>query len=117
MNSEKLLKLGFDKLEKFRTLTQNWNGYQADPIEPETIDFIKSILSDLVITPEIFPLASGGIQIEFEKSNGYYLEFEIYNTEDIKYFIQTGDSKEIEGKTQKSLSGINEIISKWDREY
>lgn len=66
-----------EKLNTFKSLGENWNGYKASPISHGLISSVIDLLSKLQFQPEVFPLASGKIQIEFDNDNGQYLEFEL----------------------------------------
>ena len=66
-----------EKLERFARLGYNWNGYGAEPLSAEVISQAKNLLRELYIQPEIFPTAASTIQLEYEKDNGDYLEFQL----------------------------------------
>lgn len=67
-----------EKLESFRHFQINWNGNGALPFIEGQIEKAKSILFNLPKQPEIFPTARQSVQFEYEKENGDYLEFEIF---------------------------------------
>lgn len=68
------------KLERIATLGDNWNGYGAEPLSAKLILQVRNLLYELYIQPEIFPTAAGTIQLEYEKDNGDYLEFQLNGT-------------------------------------
>lgn len=68
----------FAKLESFRDFQVNWNGNGALPFLEGQIEKTKLILFNLPKQPEIFPTARQSVQFEYEKENGDYLEFEIF---------------------------------------
>ena len=68
------------KLERIATLGDNWNGYGAEPLSPELILQARNLFHELYVQPEIFPTAAGTIQLEYEKDNGDYLEFQLNGT-------------------------------------
>ena len=57
-------------------LRDNWDGYGAVPLPRDTLYKAQRLIHVLNIQPEIFPTADGSIQMEFEKDNGDYLEFQ-----------------------------------------
>lgn len=56
----------------------NWNNYGAEPLSNIAIQKAR-IIADAMEKGGVFiaPLASGGIQIEWENKNGDYFEIEI----------------------------------------
>ncbi len=79
------------KLEKFRCYGKNWNGYDADPFSDELISFVKKIIIDLDIIPEIFPVADGSIQLEYTWDNKY-LEFQVFEDKSMSWYYEEGDT-------------------------
>lgn len=59
-------------------LKSNWNGNNANPFPASLIEKCTTLISQLEVQPFISPTAYGAIQMEYEKENGDYLEFEIY---------------------------------------
>lgn len=66
------------KLKEIEKLQYNWNENNALPFNKKLIDECREILDLLLLQPEIFPTAAESIQMEYEKSNGEYLEFNIF---------------------------------------
>lgn len=66
------------QIEQFNLLEENWNGNHAEVFSKELVDKAKRILNLLSDEPEVFPTARNSIQFEYEKINGEYLEFEIF---------------------------------------
>lgn len=65
-------------LDDIKKLTDNWNDNNAKAFSPILIDKCRRILDDLVAEPFVCPTARGSIQFEYEKDDGKYLEFEIF---------------------------------------
>ena len=65
-------------LEAFKHLNENWNGYGAKKFDAAFIENVKQIVLNLDFPPKIYPTGRNSIQLEYEKKNGNYLEFEIY---------------------------------------
>ena len=66
-----------NKINEMYKFKEGWDGYYADPIPKKILDLTKDILRHIQMQPEIFPVATGCIQLEYEKGNNY-LEIELY---------------------------------------
>lgn len=64
-------------LNDISKLEEDWNGYSAKPIPPETISLCRKIVMLLNYQPEIYPTGRRSVQMEYEKADRSYLEFEI----------------------------------------
>lgn len=94
------------RLIDFRSLTNNWNGNGARPFSEKLIKKSSDIFYMLPFKPDVFPTARNSIQFEYEKTNGAYLEFEIFEDhigiyqilpdgKEREYSIKSGDKDEI----------------------
>ncbi|MBL1121409.1 MAG: hypothetical protein D8M26_00805 [Ignavibacteriae bacterium] len=88
LNTEKkLLKENAKILSEIGQYEENWNGYGAEKINQniifKTLDIITSF--ELKCQPEIFPTASGTVQLEYEPSTEHYLEIEILHDRYVVY--------------------------------
>ena len=63
----------------------NWNNYGAEPLSNIAVQKAR-IIADAMEKDGVFvaPLASGGIQIEWENKNGDYFEIEIQSNGNIE---------------------------------
>ena len=66
------------RLDDISNLQDNWNDNGAKPFSIQLIDACKEIIAKLYYQPEIFPTAANSIQFEYEKDNGDYIEFNVY---------------------------------------
>lgn len=89
------LKNQFDILSKILELKDNWNDNGAKKFSDKLIMKCYRVLVRLSVLPEIFPVADGSIQFEYEKKDGSYLEFDIFENE-VSEFIIYPNGKEIE---------------------
>ncbi len=68
------------RLKSLRELTQNWNGYGAEPLVPAALDKAAELLATLAdpSTPEpsVVPASKGGVQMEWHTLAGD-LEIEV----------------------------------------
>lgn len=68
-----------NKLLEIQSLSDNWNGYHAKGFSDFLIKKVRSILFQLDHQPKVFPTGRESIQLEYEKENGNYLEFEVFS--------------------------------------
>jgi hypothetical protein len=78
MEINKELETNLSKLDAFSELEPNWDSEDGLPFTKTHINYIKELLPHLPRQPKIFPTGRGSIQLEYERRNGNYLEFEIY---------------------------------------
>ena len=83
-----------EKLRQIAMLNNNWDGYGAEPIPYSTLSMAKHLIHALHVQPEIFPTAAGTIQIEYEKDNGDYLEFQFTGEGACEVFRCIGNNEE-----------------------
>lgn len=81
-------------IDNFKNLKDNWNGYGGLKLSKSVIDNARSALYFLDRQPDVFPTGRNSIQFEYEKENGDYLEFEIF--EDSIVMLQIISDEETE---------------------
>lgn len=97
------------KLDNFHVYKKGWNGYDAEPFSDKLIYFVKNLISELDIIPEIFPVADGSIQLEYDQ-NGKYLEFQIYEDKHMTWYYREGGMDQ-EGTCPEAKSSlINQCV-------
>lgn len=114
----------YEKLNEFRKLVKDWNGYEAEPINPEVIKTARDIVRTMPpeAQPEVFPLASGNIQLEWEK-NGKYLEITLESNGEQRHKVVYGDSDMkgwwFEGWVYRNSTSIGTLVMRtiFNREY
>lgn len=99
----------------FKKFAYDWNGNGAEPFSEKIIqkalDFIIS--SELKYQPNVFPTARQSIQLEYEKSNGDYLEIEIFEDKYSAYSEIGNEETEYESISFNELIKlINEFYSR-----
>ena len=95
-------------IEEYSLLQDNWNGYGALPIDKDVISTVKELLSTLIYQPDVFPTGRGGIQIEYQKTDDSYLEFEFFPNGQIG--MLKIDSNQNEEERFVNLSEISTIV-------
>lgn len=110
-------------LNDISELDSDWNGYSAKPIPYETIVLCRKIVMSLDYQPEIYPTGRRSVQMEYEKADRSYLEFEI-SQDKIKVMevpkrqYKNAKHREIPASNYESLSEIvNEFcggIGEWE---
>jgi hypothetical protein len=103
------LRSNIKKLNSFKNLNANWNLSNAPTFRSMFIDKIVSELGLIEKQPKIFPTGRESIQFEYEKTNGDYLEFEIFEN-NVRYLLIKNE-KEIEKEI--SFEDINQLISEF----
>lgn len=115
---KKAIDKNIEKLTKIEEMKENWNGYSSAPFSHAFISFIKNEIRKLEIQPQIFPIADGKLQLEYDRNDGGYLEFEVSpeNMESIKEnklakieFYYEFDKEQKEG-TVESFEKVNEKV-------
>ena len=107
--ADKKQTLNLKKLNVISKLHDNWNGYGAEPLQKKLIALTADLIRKLYIQPEIFPTADGTIQLEFEKDNGDYLEFQFSGKGLCDVFRLRGDNEEYFKARDDSFS-INHLV-------
>ena len=77
------------RLDDIFNLKDNWNGNGASHFDADIIIKCKKIVKLLPIEPEIYPTANASIQLEYEKNDGAYLEFEIFDNVVVMFKIES----------------------------
>jgi hypothetical protein len=104
------LKMNKYKLESFKRLTTNWNGYDGQQISPSLIDLTINLITGLDYQPKIFPTGRGSIQIEYQQA-GNYIEIEITENENYVFSIKNSEEKSFEISFDKIPVILNEFFA------
>lgn len=102
------LEYNLKKINEMYKFEEGWDGYDANPISKETLDLTKSLLKRIKMQPEVFPVATGGIQLEYEKENNY-LEIELCENSLSLFMINEKDKDSFSIKSYYEFRGINSI--------
>lgn len=103
-------RINLKKLDEIEKLSQNWDEYGAEPLSQRLINETRELLKKIYIQPEIFPTATGNIQIEYEKENGDYLEIQLTPEQHCEIYIATKDNERYE-KINKNANEINKLVN------
>ena len=111
INMEKKIK-NKNKLYEYMQLEDNWDSDGAKSFSKKLIDLAWKKIEQLEIQPQVSPTMRESIQFEYEKENGDYLEFEIYENKIEVFRIINGDEEEIRCIISKNLNGfVNEFYN------
>lgn len=102
------LEVSLERLKTFGEYKDNWNGYGAPAFSKTLLELTENILRNLDYQPEIFPIAGGAIQFEYDKPSGGYLEFEILENEDVHCLMI--DRNQNERTFNLAINDINEVV-------
>ena len=100
------------KLDSMERFQKNWNGYGADPFSKVLIKRVRSILEEIVFQPEVFPVAGGAIQLEYDNGDDY-LEFEINAKDRVHVFQESHDGEQREYDIPEDIDEINKVVKKF----
>jgi len=79
------------RIDQIGALENNWNGNGAAAFSKEILAKTRELVSLLSEQPTILPTGRDSIQLEYEKQNGDYLEFELFEGGRLKMFSYTHD--------------------------
>ena len=110
----------YDRWLSLFRLVKGWDGYDAEPIDPKTLENARQIIHDLEWQTcqtgdwELFPTSRGTIQ--FERTglfgNNYY-EVEVYSDHFVHYSHVSGEDVEIMLTGAKSVVDLMRADMKW----
>ena len=95
--------------DEIAALGENWNGYDAEPFELSFIAYCRTIFSQLISEPEVFPTARNSIQFEFENDE-VYLEFEVFSDCVDIFVMKNGKSEKDYQIFDNYISEMNSLI-------
>ena len=98
------------KLDEIKKLRKNWNGYGANSFSSSVIQNVQKLIWNLPYQPQIFPVADGSIQLEFNGKHNSYLEIQIYKDGSGSAYCRDSDGTEIDGMTLPNLVSIKRYI-------
>lgn len=68
-----------ERLVDIAVLRDDWDGEGAKAIPGSAVSFAKMLIKTLTFQPKVFPTMRESIQLEFERQDRSYLEFEIFS--------------------------------------
>lgn len=86
MDSEKRASL--KALADIALLRDNWNGNGAKAFSNDILAHCKALITQLNVSPDVYPTAEESIQFEWEKSNGDYLEIEFFEDKKCRKYLE-----------------------------
>ena len=111
IDNEKMKNL--NKIIRIEELKDNWDGDGAEPFSKSLISSVRQIITGLYIQPEVFPTAADSIQLEYEKDDGSYLEFEIGEDKKAAVFSIDSEGNETNEEITVDLDVINEMVAQF----
>lgn len=92
------------KLKRYKSFSENWDGFNSLPINENVIKNVENFISELEYQPKIFPLSEGGVQVEMEFSDDLLYEIEFYEKKIIAFIVNEGEEYEGEIDFKELLS-------------
>lgn len=102
------LEYNLKRINEMYKFKEGWDGYDADPIPKEILDLTKNLLKRIKIQPEVFPVATGRVQLEYEKGNNY-LEIELCENSLSLFMLNEKDKDSFSIKSYYEFKGIDSI--------
>lgn len=93
----------------FGKLEANWNHNGAEKFEASLLNRCRLLLRHLIKQPDIFPTARNSVQMEYEKENGDYLEFEIFK-DNVEVFAIINNVEYTESIPQIDSVKLNNLV-------
>ncbi|MEN1969856.1 hypothetical protein WMZ97_17480 [Lentibacillus sp. N15] len=110
VKNEQRKRYNINKLKDFLKLEENWNSNQAAVFDEDLINKALEIISVIPVQPDVFPTARQSIQMEYEKENGDYLEFEIFKDHIDMLLMNKEQGEKEEQFTVRAFHKINSRI-------
>ena len=110
MNKDNTFISSLEKLNQILNLPDNWDGNNAKSFSTKLIEKAGYILIRLKVQPEVFPTACNTMQLEYEKDDGSYLEFEIAEDGNAKVFMIDSEGNEKHLFIEANSEEINNIV-------
>lgn len=108
-------KESLEKLKSIKNLEYDWDGYEAEPMNPEIYNNASKLIEKVIIPPRVFPTANGTIQFEYHKKDNddEYLEFEIFNDKIMVLFMSSIDNCKEYTYNINDIDKINHLIKRF----
>lgn len=108
-------KESLEKLKSIKNLEYDWDGYEAEPMNPEIYNNASKLIEKVIIPPRVFPTANGTIQFEYHKKDNddEYLEFEIFNDKIMVLFMRSIDNCKEYTYDINDIDKINHLIKRF----
>lgn len=108
-------KESLEKLKSIKNLEYDWDGYEAESMNPEIYNNASKLIEKIIIPPRVFPTANGTIQFEYHKKNNddEYLEFEIFNNKIEVLFMRSDNDYMEYTYSINDIDKINNLIKEF----
>lgn len=108
-------KESLEKLKSIKNLDYDWDGYEAEPMNPEIYNNASKLIEKVIIPPRVFPTANGTIQFEYHKkeNDDEYLEFEIFNDKIVVLSMRSDDNYNEYTCNIDEIDKINNLIKEF----
>lgn len=85
------LNKNYQVLDEIASLKRDWNGNGANAFSEALVSKCRKILNGLRVQPDIFPTAQDSIQFEWNRTQGDYLEIELFEDGSCQLYLQRVD--------------------------
>lgn len=97
------------RLDEIFALPNNWDGYGATSFSKSLIEDVKQLIHTLSVQPDIFPTLRNSIQLEYENDKNEYLEFELFDRDNINCYFNDHKGHSIVKKSM--MVEVNTIVN------
>lgn len=111
INFSQKLQRNIELINSYKNLDDNWNDYGALRFSELVIDNAISTLYLLRRQPDVFPTGRNSIQFEYEKDNGDYLEFEIFDDHVIAFQATSSEESERQVSTKEIIKMVSDFYA------
>ena len=79
-----------ETIKAISKLEKNWNFYGADAFPGSFVRWVRIVLMNIDIQPQVYPTAANSVQFEFEREDGAYLQFELHIKKSVSMYCDWG---------------------------
>lgn len=101
------------KLDKFEKYEDNWDGYGAFKYNKELLNDLRKLLPKLSRQPQVFPSASGIVQMEYRGGNCELMIIRYSNKNQLEAIKFYKNDKAEEFLIDNNLESINKFIKEY----
>ena len=81
------VKRSLERLYALSNLPENWDSYDATPIQSDVINYAAKLMLQIMQEPSVVPTSAGGVQFEWHRK-GIDLEVYIESTRAVRFLVE-----------------------------
>lgn len=111
MKVDDALLASYHKIGMIGALEDNWNDNGAKAFDPEMIVLAERAVAGLKYQPEIFPLTSGGMQLEYDRADGARLIVSISLNSEWDVYLRRPDKTKARSMMKNDIKALDNLVS------